>query len=198
MRLNASTVFPPFAVGDYIHRAFQARIKPRRRLIRMAEYPKWSTGAGCKPVASASQVRILPLPPTPHGVYGMWPSLVRRLLWEQEIAGSNPAVPTRKRPTFLLNQGVSFPSCRTLGRTEYGKRGCSAPASTHASQARKAGSTPVIRTNVHRTSVRRTWFWQPHGKSMIRPNSSNEPQILGRGIGGRRVTGRLGKPLAMV
>ena len=29
-------------------------------------------------------------PPT----HGVWPSLVGRLLWEQEIAGSNPVTPT--------------------------------------------------------------------------------------------------------
>ena len=27
-------------------------------------------------------------------IFGVWPSLVRRLLWEQEITGSNPVTPT--------------------------------------------------------------------------------------------------------
>lgn len=26
--------------------------------------------------------------------FGMWRSLVARLLWEQDVAGSNPAIPT--------------------------------------------------------------------------------------------------------
>ena len=33
----------------------------------------------------------------------------KRLLWEQEVAGSNPATPTRKKPTNLnLFVGFSF------------------------------------------------------------------------------------------
>ena len=29
-----------------------------------------------------------------HPVHGMWRSLVAHLLWEQGVAGSNPAIPT--------------------------------------------------------------------------------------------------------
>src|SRR5688500_9954525 len=34
--------------------------------------------------------------PLHSAAYGTWRSLVARLLWEQEVAGSNPAVPTEQ------------------------------------------------------------------------------------------------------
>lgn len=34
----------------------------------------------------------------------MWPSLVRRLLWEQEIAGSNPVTPTNQQGATIMSK----------------------------------------------------------------------------------------------
>ena len=38
----------------------------------------------------------------------MWRSLVARLLWEQDVAGSNPVTPTRPASVGLMGFGVNY------------------------------------------------------------------------------------------
>lgn len=55
-------------------------------------------------------------------MFGAWRSPVARVLWVHDVAGSNPAVPT--------------------------KCGCGSTARTGALQALDVGSTPIIRSNI--------------------------------------------------
>jgi hypothetical protein len=46
---------------------------------------------------------------SPSVVHGTWRSLAAHLLWEQGVAGSNPAVPTTNT-NALLSRGADGPS----------------------------------------------------------------------------------------
>ena len=58
---------------------------------------------------------------------GDWPSPVRRLLWEQEIVGSNPTFPTIscsvssvvEQDLYTVKAGGSNPSPSTIFKTTY-------------------------------------------------------------------------------
>ena len=62
--------------------------------------------------------------------YGMWPSLERRLLWEQESAGSNPAIPTTMQAidwSFMSSYCVcGCVLCKMRVHCHRRKRGCDA------------------------------------------------------------------------
>jgi hypothetical protein len=80
--------------------------------------PRSSSGTGYRSFKAERRVRL------PHGVlcsgrraFGMWESLAIRLPWEQENAGSNPAIPTQalKRLTSSI-QFVSRACGKASGR----------------------------------------------------------------------------------
>ena len=74
---------------------------------------------------------------------GTWRSLVARLFWEQDVAGSNPVV-----PTIFLRMWFN-------GRTR-------------AFQARDAGSIPVIRSNVNGHFPRKSSSHKIHDPKVAR------------------------------
>ena len=51
----------------------------------------------CYGSTSVSKTESRGSTPCTDANYGVWPSLVRRLVWDQEIVGSNPTTPTKYR-----------------------------------------------------------------------------------------------------
>ena len=72
---------------------------------------------------------------------GVWRSLVARLLWEQEVGGSNPLTPTRflwkNRPGGSVASRIP---CRLLLRPDERNRRCQGPILLHGLDTRASGS----------------------------------------------------------
>ena len=86
-----------------------ATLHPDDPYIVINDAPKVAHLQSCSPTSIAGSSRA-----RPAVVYiqrhGAWRSLVARLLWEQNVGGSNPLAPTELRSARILSNGYIFPS----------------------------------------------------------------------------------------